>query len=517
MNPVSACARRPVMESKVRRLSITLDSARRARTALSLLLCLGVGGCTVGPDFTRPDSPVADTSVFATAEPSARSTAEEATLQAWWTVFNDATLTSLVQEAFRSNLDLQVATTRIRQARAGRGLARSGLGPTVSASTSFRRSQASGDSGTSNRAVNQYLAGFDAGWEIDIFGGVLRGVEAAGAQVQAAVENRRDALVTLAAEIARNYVDLRTYQQRLVIARKNLETQRHSAEVTRQRFAGGFASGLDVAAADAQVATTQAGIPLLESAARQTIHGLSVLVGREPRALVSDLSRATPMPPVPPRVPIGVPSDLLRRRPDIRLAEADIHAATANIGVAAADLYPRLSLGWSIGWNSGNSGGVLGALTRFWSLGPSVTWDLFQSGRTLSNIELQKALKEESVLAYRQTVLTAFQEVEDALVASAREQEHRESLEAAVVANRKATELATKLYAEGEKDFLNVLIAQRALYASEDALAQSSQAMAVDLIALYKALGGGWRVANQLPCPSRAVAETGALQADCPT
>jgi NodT family efflux transporter outer membrane factor (OMF) lipoprotein len=419
--------------------------------------------------------------------------AAEVALQEWWTVFDDPKLISLIEQAFGSNLDLRIAASRIRQARASRGIAVSGIGPTVDASGSLRRSEASSaDSDMRSPTRNNYQVGFDAGWEIDIFGGARRGIEVADAELQGAVENRRDVLVTLAAEVARNYIDLRTYQQRLAIARKNLEAQKHSANLTRIRFEGGFVSGLDVANADASVATTEAQIPLIESSARQTIYALSVLLDRDPGALIPELSKAEDIPATPPAVPIGVPSDLLRRRPDIRQAEADIHAATAQIGVATADLFPRVSIGGSIGWQASDTGDLFNPLSRFWSLGPSVSWNLFQTGRTLSNIELQKALQEQSILTYRKTVLTAIQEVENALIASAKEQQHRKSLQSAVAANRKAADLATQLYTEGHTDFLNVLSAQRSLYSSEDALAQSTQAMAVDLIALYKALGGGW-------------------------
>jgi outer membrane protein, multidrug efflux system len=470
------------------------NGTRRGMTALVMLLCLAVSGCMLGPDFTRPDPVVPDTWVDAATGPDA----EESTLSDWWIVFHDDTLTSLVEEALRSNLDLQIATARIRQARAGLGMATSGLGPTADLSGSFRRGQSSSDGGVKSPTVDNYRAGFDAGWEIDIFGGIRRGIEAVDAELQATVENRRDVSVTLAAEVARNYIDLRTCQQRLLIARKNLEAQKHNAELTRQLYEGGFVSGLDVAGAKAQIATTQARIPLLQSAARQAIYALSVLIGREPGALVSDLSAIAVMPTVPPAVPIGVPSDLLRRRPDIRLAEAEVHAATAWIGVATADLFPHFTINGSIGGNSGSSSDLFSSQSRFWSFGPSVSWNLFETGRTLSNIELRKALQEESVLAYRKTVLTAIQEVENALVASTREQEHRQSLQIALVAHRKAVDLATQLYTEGQTDFLNVLVAQRAQYLSEDSLAESDRAMAVELIALYKALGGGWEGSRTL-------------------
>ena len=469
-------------------------SRAQAATVLLLLACLSAGGCLVGPDFSRPAAAVPDEWLGEPNAPTTRPAEAQAEvkLQVWWAVFDDPNLTSLVEQAFESNLDLQIATVRIRQARASRGMTASGVGPTVDASGSYRRSQ----TGSGTPTVNRYQTGFDAGWEIDLFGGVRRGVEAADAQLQAAIEYRRDVLVTLAAEVARSYIDLRTYQQRIAIAKRNLESQKRSAQLTKKRFDSGFVSGLDVANAEALVASTQGQIPLLESSAAQTVYSLSVLLGRAPGALMAELSETGAIPPSPPAVPVGVPSDLLRRRPDIRQAEANIHAATANIGVATADLYPKVTIAGSIGFSAANSGDLFNPLSRFWSFGPSVTWNVFQSGRTLSNIELQKALEAESILAYRSTVLSAVQEVESALVASAKEQEHRKSLLASVAANRKAADLATQLYTEGETDFLNVLSAQRSLYTSEDSLVQSTQTVSVNLIALYKALGGGWEQAQ---------------------
>jgi multidrug efflux system outer membrane protein len=471
---------------------------RRWTAALcGVLILILVGGCMVGPDFVRPSTPVPENWVDA-ADAASLPPAAEAELQQWWQLFNDPVLTGLVRQAFTSNLDLRIATLRIRQARASRGIAASGIGPTAGASGAARRSQ--GASGADNRSptVNSIQAGFDAAWEIDLFGGVRRGIEAADAQVRAAEEDRRDVLVSLAAEIARNYVELRTFQQRLELARRNLESQKRSAELTRKRFEGGFVGGLDIANADALVASTEAQIPLLESAARQAIYSLSVLLDRPPGALLGELEPTSQMPATPPAVPIGVPSDLLRRRPDIRRAEANIHAATAQIGVATADLFPRLTIGGSLGWQADRSADLFEPLSRFWSVGPSVSWNLFQSGRKLSNIELQKALQEQSVLEYRRTVLAAIQEVENALIASKKEQEHLRSLESAVAANRRAAELATQLYTEGQTDFLNVLSAQRSLYSAEDALAQSAQAVAIDLIALHKALGGGWETSQPI-------------------
>mgnify|MGYP001088954693 CR=1 FL=1 len=475
---------------------------RILKNTLGLVMGIGLAmlvGCTVGPDFQPPKEPVPSNWTGPESVPGAKPGAlEEKDLARWWTGFDDPVLTSLVNRAIRSNLDLLRAEARIRQARATRGIAASGLGPRVDTSASYDRSRSPAVNVDRNgnevggEAANQYQAGFDAGWELDIFGGIRRNVEAAEADLLASVEARRDVLVTLTAEVGRNYIDLRSFQQRIAIARKNLKAQKHSAKLTRQRFEGGFVSGLDVANANAQVAATAATIPLLESSAQQTMYSLSVLLGLEPAALLKELSPVSAIPATPPPTPVGVPSDLLRRRPDIRAAEAGIHAATARIGVATADLFPRFTLSASIGTLASQLASWLDWSSRFWSFGLLGSWPLFTSGRIRSNIELQKALQEENMIAYRHTVLTALQEVENVLIASAKEQEHRNALVEAVAANRKAVDLATQLYTMGQTDFLNVLDAQRSLFASEDALAQSTGIVSTNLVAIFKALGGGW-------------------------
>jgi len=472
---------------------------------LGLMLCLMVmAGCAVGPDFQPPQVQVPDAWYGPTTMPSEESAASvERNVAEWWKVFQDPTLTSLVERAIESNLNMKLAEARIRQAQAARRRDLSGIGPTVSATGSFRRSSSfvtttspvgpgASESKTEEVISNQYEAGFDAIWELDIFGGVRRGVEAADADLQASVETHRDVMITLAAEVARNYIDLCAFQQRVAVARQNLKAQQHSAELTRQRFQAGFVSRLDVANADAQVATTSAQIPLLEASSRQAIYNLSVLLGHEPAALMQELSAASDIPAAPPSVPVGVPSELLRRRPDIRQAEAEIHAATARIGVATADLFPKVILSGSIGYRASDLDSWFDRISRLWSFGPAVSWQIFDASRIRSNIEVQKALEEQSVIAYQQTVLAALQEVENMLIASAKEQEHRKALAEAVAANQKAVELATELYTQGQTDFLNVLQAQRSLYVSEDALAQSTRTVSTNLVALCKALGGGW-------------------------
>jgi NodT family efflux transporter outer membrane factor (OMF) lipoprotein len=478
---ISDCELR-IEESNWRKSAIRHHQS--ALGTLSLLACLILlTGCKVGPDFQPPETQVPNEWVGPVPPPP---TAAEQDLAQWWTVFQDPILTSLVERAIQSNLDLRLAEARVRQARAARGVAASGLGPTVDATGSYRRT------GTAAGSTDLYQTGLDAAWELDIFGGTRRSIEAATANLEAAVDARLNILVTLTAEVALNYIDLRGFQERIAIAQRNLKAQQHSADLTRQRFQGGFVSGLDVANAEAQVASTAAQIPSLEQSAQQTIYSLSLLLGLEPGALLAELTPPEAIPAAPPAVPVGVPSELLRRRPDIRQAEAQIHAATAQIGVATADLFPRFSLTGNLS-TQGDKFSALGDwANRFWSVGPSASWTLFATGRIRSNIEVQKALQEQSLIIYRQTVLTALQDVENALIASAKEQEHYQALTAAVAANRRAIDLATKLYTQGQTDFLNVLQAQGALYLSETALALSAGTVSTNLVALYKALGGGW-------------------------
>jgi outer membrane protein, multidrug efflux system len=480
--------------------------------AAGLSLVVLLSGCAVGPDFKRPE-PAVPTQWSGTPQPVATvpQAKSDQMLTRWWTVFDDPVLNSLLERAAATNLDLKLAKAVIRQARAARGVAAGGLGPTLNTSGAYQRSRTPLNAGSSLRAgvtTDQYQAGFDAGWEIDIFGGRRRNLEAAEADLRAAVESHNDVMVTVMAEVARDYIQLRAFQQQLAITRQNLAAQQHSANLTRERFRGGFVSGLDVANADAQTATTAAQIPLLESSARQTIYSLSILLGEPPAALDAELSPASVIPapgPAVPAVPLGVPSDLLRRRPDIRQAEARIHAATARIGVATSELFPKFTIAGSAGFQSIDFGSLFDWVNRFWSVGPSVTWHLFQSGSLRASVEVQKALQEQEFIVYRQTVLNALQEVENALVASTKEQTHRDVLISAVDANRRAVSLAETLYTEGQTDFINVLQAQQSLYNTQDALVQSNAAVSADLVALYKALGGGWDCGTPAQTSSEAV------------
>jgi NodT family efflux transporter outer membrane factor (OMF) lipoprotein len=488
-------------------------------------LLTAAAGCLVGPDFRPPETRVpagwVGTPHAQQGQPSVASE-RPADVARWWTNFQDPTLDALIERAVESNLDVRTAQLRVRQARAARTIAASSLLPSVNTSGSYRRSgtssvggggtsfitggtggggvivtpttQPSGGGVRSNSTTRDlWQTGLDASWEIDVFGGNRRQVEAAEADIEAAEADLRNVLVTLTSEVALNYIDLRSFQRQIAIAQGNLEIQQRTAELTHRKAAVGLgAARLDVANADAQVATTVSQIPALEAASRQAIYALSVLLGREPGTLLAELSEPGPIPLAPPEVPVGMPSDLLRRRPDIRRAEAQLHSATARLGVAISDLFPRFSLTGSLGLSGGRFESLGDIRNYNWGIGPSVSWPIFAGGRIRANIAVQTAAQEEAATAYEQTVLIAFQDVENALIAYAKEQQRRESLAVAVAANRVAVEQATLLYQQGVTDFLNLLNAQRSLLGSEDALAQSDRTIAADLVSLYKALGGGW-------------------------
>ena len=461
-----------------------------AAFGVTLLL---LNGCLVGPNYHPPQPTVPNAWVGVTEAPTSEpsvATTQQADLTQWWRQFDDPMLAFLVEEALKTNLDLQIAETRLRQARALRGMAIGGLWPAITASSGYQRMN---KAGITQGDQDLYQAGLDAVWELDLFGGLRRNVESANATIQAAIENIRDVRVSLIAEVALNYIQLRGYQQEIVIAQNNLKAQQQTAEITHKRLKVGFASALDVANADANVATTESQIPVFETAARQSIYALSVLLARLPADLVEQLSPTDNLPKVPAQVPAGLPSDMLRRRPDIRASEAQLHAATAQIGVAVSDFFPKFSLTGSVNWQSNLLSTWWTNSSRSFSVGPAMTWPIFQGGTIASNVRLQEALREQAFITYQKTVLGAFQDVENALIAFTKEQQHRQAINEAVVANRRAVDLSLQLYAEGLTDFLNVLNAQRSLYASEDALVQSERSIATDLIALYKALGGGWK------------------------
>ena len=468
---------------------------------LTMLTSSVLTGCAVGPDYKKPEVAVPE-SFHGTGEDA--SSVSPAALIKWWAVFNDSILNSLIEKSVNSNLDLRIAEARIKEVRASRGLVDSDRWPKINASGSFTENRISENTPQGKRSKTSgsieydlYQAGFDASWEIDLFGSVRRAVEAASADIDASAEARRAVLATLLGDVARNYLELRGTQRQIRITSENLKVQEETLKLIQERYKAGLSSYLDVTRAEAQVAAAAAQIPALERSIKQASHRLSVLSGQEPGALWSELSKEATVSVPSSRIAAGIPVDLLRRRPDIRRAERDIAAASARIGVAAADLLPRFSLSGSFGWQADNADDTSSSASRFWSFGPAIRWPLFTAGRIMANIKVQDARYEQALAHYEQTVLIALEDVENSLVALSIEQARMKSLAQAAEATRQSVTMARELYSKGLIDFLNVLDAERSLLSSESQLAVSETALSTNLVALYKALGGGWE--EELP------------------
>ena len=461
----------------------------------SPILMILLSACTVGPDYRAPQETAA---VWVTAEESIEPRSE--VLTEWWSRFEDPLMTSLIERAARSNHDLRIATARVREARDLRHATRSKHLPQIGAAadaTRFRLSEngvgvgsAAAQQGLVNREDDFFQAGFDATWELDVFGGTRRAVEGASARVEAVEQDRRDTLVTVLAEVALCYIEIRGNERRLAVAKDNLRIQRQSLELVENKVASGLARQLEAEQARAQLETTRSTIPALSGARRVGAYRLAVLLGEEPGALLSELAAARPVPSA--LASIGLPTELLRRRPDVRAAERRLAAATADIGVAVADLYPRFLLSSAAGRESGAFSELLSAGSGTWLASPGIRWPIFQGGRIRANIRAVKARSEAALARYERRVLIAIEEAESALVRTLRERETRQRLEQAVVASRRAAELAEILYRRGLADYLTVLDSQRTLNVVDDRLALSATAEATSVVRLYKALGGGW-------------------------
>jgi NodT family efflux transporter outer membrane factor (OMF) lipoprotein len=468
----------------------------------AFLVCLAaaalLAGCTVGPDYHTP--PSHPPSQWASPLDGGETNRSSADVQ-WWKSFRDPELDSLITRAAESNLNIRAAWARVRQARFERGLAKADFWPTLDANASYTDNRYSSTGllpfppGTPLEA-NLFQGGFDSAWELDVFGGTRRSVEAASAELAAAEFGRRNLLLTVYGEVARNYVQARAFQRRLEVVRANIKAQQDILALTRDLFAKGLATDLDVQQGEALLATTQSREPAFDTGFRACAYRLAVLLGRPPGALLEELAGHAPVPAAPPAVPVGLPSDLIQRRPDIQQAERQLAAATARIGVATADLFPQFSLTGDVGLESIHARDWFDAGSRYWAAGPMVQWRIFDAGRIRANIHLQTARQEEALAGYEQTVLAAFEDVENALTAYAHEQVRRQTLARAVEADEQAVRLSEELYRNGLADFLRVLESQRSLYQSQDALVESDQAVSSNLIALYKALGGGWEQAK---------------------
>src|SRR3989454_3592818 len=483
-----------------------MNQMSRFAVAFSVLL---LAGCAVGPNYKRPQVTVPNQWTVAPARGTSTKPPET---DAWWSSFRDAELDSLIARAVDRNLDLKLALERVQEARAASGIARSDYLPSVGANVSATRLRGGISQGVI-RAVpssadpdarpslispfetNSFQGNLSASWELDVFGGIRRGVQAATADIAAAEENRRDVLVILLGDVGRVYAQLRGFQRRLEIANKNIKTQQETLDLTTARAKAGLATELDVSRAAARLDSTKAAVPGLLSGAAVSIHRLSVLLGEEPGALRGEIEKTNPIPSGGPDVEVGLPSDLLERRPDIRRAEAQVAASTARIGEAKADLFPRFLLTGTAGRQATQLHDLTLGLGNFFSVGPGITLPLFTGGRIRSNIAVQNSRQRQAVITYQSTILNALEEVQNALVNYSQEQERRDRLNQAAEQSQLAVHLATEQYRAGLVDFLSVLDAQRELYAAEDQAVQSQTTVTIDVVNLYRALGGGWNIA----------------------
>jgi len=455
-----------------------------------------LGGCaSVGPDYVRPDAEVSSQWHAPLNGGLNPSRIDTQVLASWWTTLNDRDLSGLIDRAVAGNLDVKKATARVRQARASRLAAKAGFFPAVEAAGSAARNYSNADAVT-DKVTDFYSANFDAVWELDIFGGIRRSVEAAGADLEAAREDVRDVLVSLLGEVARNYIDVRTYQARIEAAGGNIARQSETYQLTLWRQQAGLGDELAVEEALSNLESARSQLPDLRSGLEGALNRIAVLLGEQPGKVHKELEKPAAIPSPPQDVAVGVPADMLRRRPDIRRAERELAAQTARVGVATAELYPKLTLIGSIGLEALSLNRLVSSPTRVYSAGPAITWPIFQGGAIRANIEVQSALQEQALIEYEKTVLTALEEVENALTAYAEEQKKMESLHVARGAAQRSVEIALGKYEAGLTDFLVVLVAQRSLLSFEDQLAQSEGVVTSNLIKLYKALGGGWESMN---------------------
>ena len=415
--------------------------------------------------------------------------------QAWWESFGDPTLDSLVHRATKGSLSLQQAQARILQARATLGSAKADQWPSVRATASVDRGDTS-DNATSpavaTSSMTLYQAGFDASWEVDLFGGKRKAKEAAQARYEASVEDLRTAHVTLAGDVATNYIALRGSQALLEVARQNAETQRQIVKLTGERQRLGLTSGLDVAQAKAQLASTTAEIPSLEASIRQSIHRVSILLGLEPTALVDELSTARPLPSAQGALATVLSSELLERRPDLRGAERNLEAAMADIRVAKSELYPKFDLTFGLGLQSTQASNFTSVSSRYWSIVPGLSLPIFNRGALKAGVARKEAVYQEALAAFRALYHTALEDVENALTNYYAEKGRRQDLEESLLQSRKAFALAQERYQRGLTSFLDVLTTQSSVQAAERSLSQSEAKVLTHLVSLHKALGGGW-------------------------
>ncbi len=446
-----------------------------------------LAGCvSVGPDYKAP--PVAPVQLQGVADPAFTPVSPVAN---WWSQFDDPVLTRLVHDALADNLDLRIAMARVRMARAAFSEQRLDQAPHVTAGgRQDRRMQPDPAQGGERVFSESYQLGFDAAWELDLFGRQRRAAEAARADLGAERDNLVDAQVTVAAEVARNYFELRGSQKRIAVARQTLLNLRDTQRLTEARWELGAGSELDVQSSRARLKAIEADIPLLEVAEVQSRHRLAVLVGQRPEAL-DELLQPREVPAFARALPLGDTTDLLRQRADVRVAERRLAAATARVGVATADLFPRISLSGFVGFLGGDANGLVNGNNKAWSLTPSISWAAFDFGTVRARLRASKAQADGAAAEYEKAVLLALEDTENALHRYAKEQSRLAIIAEQAQAARRAEALAQIRYREGSEDFLSLLDAQRNQLAADDALAAAEATVNVNVVAVYKALGGG--------------------------
>ncbi len=461
--------------------------------------------CTVGPDYQRPNTPLP----ASFAEPHSAQPVTSEQLAIWWQRFGDPELDKLVNRALKQNLDVEAAAARILEARARERAAGSVGSPEVDATGSVTRQRisehaipvppgggtgggATGGFGLPGAVFTTWRVGFDASWELDLFGRTRRSVEAASARAGAAIWDRRDLQVSAAAEVANAYLMLRTLQQRITLAEAEVQRQQRFEHLVDARVRGGLVTGQDLEQQRAELASASAAIPPLKAQTDAQIHAIGVLTGDTPEGLIAELTPAAPLPAALPAVPAGLPSDLLRRRPDIRAAERNVAAATADIGVATADLYPRFSLTAAPALVSTGLATLLEWGSRSFNAGPSVSWPIFNGGRTRANIDVTKAQQGQALISYRKTVLTALRDVEDALSGVEADRRELAHLERSLSNAARAEDIARTRYRGGLVTFSDVLQAQAKRISLETQVIEAKGSLARRTVALFKALGGGW-------------------------
>ncbi|WP_367143199.1 efflux transporter outer membrane subunit [Pantoea stewartii] len=485
----------------------------------TLLLTLSLAGCSVGPDYQAP-KPQLPGSYHALDSQERSKPQTSAVDTRWWRNFNDPQLDSLIARAIAGNLSLQQTVLRIAGAREQLSQAQGGLFPSLNGSAKVTRQQlglegllkANGvndqvDSTVASQLngltqpVTLYQGSFDASWELDLWGKVRRQIESANAQQQAAIEQRNDALVSLEAEVVRAWLQLRGAQATVNTLQQQIAVADQTWQLTQSQQRNGLAPLTDVENARAQLSSLRAQLPQYQAQTRQAMNGLAVLIGKTPGALDAELQTPKALPALPNAVAVGIPSTLARRRPDIRQAEAKLHAQTAEIGVSVAQLFPSLSLTGQLGVRNTDASYLDDWSSHFYSVGPSLSIPLFQGGRLVSSVKLARAQQASAALDYRQTVLTALQDVENALVSYRADQQRVTALDETTGALQRTFDLASDSYRQGLSTFLEVLDAQRQLAQAEEQATQARMQSGLDLVALYKALGGGWETYQNVQLP----------------